>query len=444
MKSRAKCFEELRAYVEELPVVDCHEHAGVMAKVEDVLEAVSYGYFGADLIASSSEADMMTIRNRKLSVEERWPVFERAYKRARFTGYAAAQHMALERWFGEKQFTLESVKRMQASIPDWSDPKVYCAVYDDARIVARIADSHPPIKDVVAGTFRPLPGQRIAVTMPYLHSITTRADIAPLEGALNRTITSLDEYLVAVRELFAAHKRIGAVALKDQSAYLRSLAYGCPVRAEAEAVFNRIIADPRYRAEYDPCDNPLSDFLMHEFMRMARDLDLPVQLHTGHMAGVRNDVAKANAAGLRSLLETHRDVRFDLFHANWPYSGDILFLVKNYPNVWMDMCWTHIIDPLYARNILMQAVSAVPHGKINGFGSDVGGGQPDVAWAHCRMARDVIAAALAELVDIDYIGLDDAKAIAADWLFHNPNEFFRLGLKSSDYAEKAGARKPKR
>ena len=38
--------------------------------------------------------------------------------------------------------------------------------------------------------------------------------------------------------------------------------------------------------------------------------------------------ADANAAGLANVLMLHRDVRFDLFHANWPYSGEILFLAK--------------------------------------------------------------------------------------------------------------------
>ena len=127
-------------------------------------------------------------------------------------------------------------------------------------------------------------------------------------------------------------------------------------------------------------------------------------------------------------MELHRDVQFDLFHANWPYSGDILFLAKAYPNVAINFCWAYIIDPIYCRNMLMQAVSSVPHGKIHGFGSDVGGDQPDKAWAHCKLAVETIAAALADLVEIDYIGVDDAKAIAADWLFGNPNRFFKLGL----------------
>ena len=162
-------------------------------------------------------------------------------------------------------------------------------------------------------------------------------------------------------------------------------------------------------------------------MRMARDMDLPVQIHTGHMAGLRNDIVKANAIGLTSLIELHPNTRFDLFHANWPYSGELLFMAKNYPNVAIDFCWTNIIDPIYCQNMFKQALSSVPHGKIHGYGSDYGG-SVDRAWAHASIARDNIAIALSDLVDIDYINLDDAKQIARMWLFDNPNEFFRLGL----------------
>ena len=164
-----------------------------------------------------------------------------------------------------------------------------------------------------------------------------------------------------------------------------------------------------------------------KFMRMARDLDLPVQIHTGHMAGIRNDIAKTNAVGLTRLIELHRDVRFDLFHANWPYGGELLYLGKNYPNVALDFCWANIIDPIYCQNLFKQALSAVPHGKIHGYGSDYGG-SADRAWAHAAIARDNIAIALADMVEMEYLGLDEAREVAHAWLFGNANAFFRLGL----------------
>ena len=131
--------------------------------------------------------------------------------------------------------------------------------------------------------------------------------------------------------------------------------------------------------------------------------------------------------GLTGLLELHRDVRFDLFHANWPYSAELLYLGKNFPNVAIDFCWANIIDPVYCQNMFKQALSCVPHGKIHGYGSDYLG-SPEYAWAHASIARDNIAIALSDMVEMEYLDLDEAREVARAWLFGNANEFFRLGL----------------
>ncbi len=245
--------------------------------------------------------------------------------------------------------------------------------------------------------------------------------------SVDKTVTSLDEYLDVCKEIFGGYKQFGAVAFKDQSAYTRSIEYGNPSRAQAEEVFNWFMNDPRRSASYPDGVKDLDDYLFHEFMRMARDMDLPVQIHTGQMAGIRNDIVKTNAVGLRSVIELHPDVRFDIFHANWPYSGELLFMAKNYPNVTIDFCWANIIDPIYCQNMFKQALSSVPHGKIHGYGSDFSG-QADRAWGHALIARDNIAIALSDMVEIEYLSLDEAKQVGYDWLFGNANKFFRLNL----------------
>jgi predicted TIM-barrel fold metal-dependent hydrolase len=261
-----------------------------------------------------------------------------------------------------------------------------------------------------------------------VHAITTYSQVQEVGRVLNRSITCLDEYLETLRAIFTQLKAAGAVAFKDQSAYQRTLAYDNPTRAQAEAPFNWLMEDPRRSLSYPDGVKPLSDYLFHQFMRMARDLDLPVQIHTGHMAGTRNEISKTNAVGLTRLIELHRDTRFDLFHANWPYSGEILFMAKNYPNVAIDFCWAHMVDPFYSQALLRQVIASVPHAKIHGFGSDLGGSTLTQAWAHADLARENIAIALADLVEADYLDLDEAKEIAYDWLFANPNQFFQLGL----------------
>jgi len=440
MKSNAKCFDKLREYLETVPLIDCHDHTPqCWPNYADPIAVVTGGYFSHDLICASSEADFETIQNSSLSLETRWPVLEKAWKRTCHTGYAQVTRLVLKKFYGEQELTLDALKRMQPKLPNIADPKIFEDILSQANIVVRLeniiydnrdAPGWPNlvvagIKGVSDGTAKLPPRSRLVIPLPTFHGVNNYASVQTLATALNKTVTSLDEYIYLCREIFEAYKRFGVVAFKDQSAYQRSLDYGNPTRAEAEQVFNWFMSDPRRSTSYPDGAKPLDDYLFHEFMRMARNMDLPVQLHTGHMAGIRNDITKANAIHLRSVIELHPEVRFDLFHANWPYSSEILYMANNYPNVAIDFCWANIIDPVYCQNMFKQILSSVPHGKIHGFGSDFAG-QVDRAWAHASIARDNIAIALSDMVEMEYLSLSDAEQVAYDWLFANPNIFFRL------------------
>jgi hypothetical protein len=85
-----------------------------------------------------------------------------------------------------------------------------------------------------------------------------------------------------------------------------------------------------------------------------------------------------------------------------------------------------MIDPLYTIELLQRAVVAVPHVKIHGFGGDHAD-TPEYSAAHLTLAREAIAAALTGLVDMRWLSERDAVGVAADWLYNNPNAFFRLG-----------------
>jgi hypothetical protein len=144
------------------------------------------------------------------------------------------------------------------------------------------------------------------------------------------------------------------------------------------------------------------------------------------MAGIRNDIAKTNAANFIPVMELHSDVRFDLFHGNWPYMDEFLFIGKNYPNAYLDLCWVQSIDPIYAVELMKRAVVTVPHKKLMAFGGDCG--CPEATIGHLIMARDNVACALSDMMDNGWINMREAMEIATDWFFNNPNEFFKLGF----------------
>jgi hypothetical protein len=99
-------------------------------------------------------------------------------------------------------------------------------------------------------------------------------------------------------------------------------------------------------------------------------------------------------------------------------------LAKNFPNVFIDMCWGHVISPEASRRALVEWLDTVPANKISAFGGDYG--FVDGVYGHQYIARRNVAAALAVKVDDGSMSLTRATEIAT-WVFvDNPGRLFGL------------------
>ena len=434
LKSNTNSYEEIRTYLDKVPVIETHEHyIGVVKPVEDILGFIlDDPYYAADFLSAAfrmeKKASSIFTKGEKLTFTERLNIFREIYKKSNKTAYARGIQTGLKECWGIEEInnaeTLKELKRKFQS----RDQAFYKQMMEKFGIKAKVVDIYDVdafIKIVEGETKDYSKYCRFSFPLPTFHKIHNKADILRLDKYLDRTITCLDDYLESFENFLKKCIGFGIVCMKDQSAYRRTIAYSNPSREDAEKVFNDIISNPR-DVFGDDRASALDDWLFHHFMRLAAKYDLPVQIHTGHMGGIRNDIVKANAVNLTPVLELHQDVRFDLFHGNWPYMDEYLFLGKNYPNVWLNLCWVQSIDPLYCIELMKRAVMTVPHSKLFAFGGDTW----QIEWAvgYLVMARDNAACALSELVHSGWIDMNEAKEIAADWFFNNPNEFFRLGF----------------
>lgn len=436
MSEHNALFDRLYESIQTIPVIDCHEHMqGPAARTpyKEPIAALIPGYVFSDLQAAAfgvPDRELTRLQDHEVSTDEKWPLFQRLWRATEHTAYAQVTKWVLKTVYGEPELTRDALERVAAQL-EGRDETAYFHTLDEAGIKVMIVDVLEWLQE---GFQAFLDGKKtfperwkLMISLPGMHPTNLTAKTIAYYGSLvDRHITSLDEYLETIYVIFERCVERGVIGIKDQSAYERPIGYDLIPQADAERLFNRVLGDPRNSLGW-PEGKPLNDFLFHQFMRFARDLNLPVQLHTGHMAGIRNRVDKTNAAQLASVLELHREVRFDLFHGNWPYLGDLLFLGKNYPNVSLDLCWLHIIDPDYAVELLARATLTLPHSKIHGFGGDYGD-VPEFAAGHLAIARRNIARALTRLIEGGWIDEKQALTLAAGWLFNNPNRFFSLGF----------------
>ena len=374
-------YQNLCDTISKFPVVDCHEHMLGPAYFEPYKEPIAFimqehFYFTHDLISASfviPQRDLNRLMDDEVRTEEKWPQFERLWKAAEHTAYARVTKTVLNQYFGVVEMNLCSLEKIASQLGNRT-ANSYLNTLEKARIRVLITDMLGRLPDGLGsflnGRFTFPDNWFPVIPLPVFHPTYFGYEtVEEISGCADISITSLPDFLEAVFQVFERYKALGCVAIKDQSAYRRAIDFDLVTLDEAEKQFNRVLNDPRSSLGW-PEGKVLNDFLFHQYMHFARELDLPVQIHTGHMSGNYDRVDKGNAALFSPMLELYKGVRFDLFHGNWPNMGDILFLAKNYPNVSLNLCWLHMIDPLYALQMMERAVMTLPHSKMHGFGGD--------------------------------------------------------------------------
>lgn len=154
------------------------------------------------------------------------------------------------------------------------------------------------------------------------------------ESGFSARPQALDEYLQkVVTATLERHQRQGAVAEKFEAAYLRSLRFANPTKAEAERVYARfqteIALEPDYRV--------LQDYLFHYIAAECGRLGMAVHLHAAAGAGGYFGVAGANPLQLEPVLNDPalRKTNFVMIHGGWPFTRETTALLQK-PNAYVD------------------------------------------------------------------------------------------------------------
>ncbi len=427
-------YLELREYLDTVPVIETHEHYTSNTERYSDCFPLLLGYVKSDLHIAAGlggERVIEYLADPKIPFRKRWECFEGLYAKCRHTAYARGMERGLTLCWGIKEISYSSLCELNERLEE-RDNDFFCRTMERFHIKIHVADIFESrFFAIMEGTDRDYTEiSRFAFPLPAFHRLYQYESIRYVEELTGKVLPTLEDYAAAVEELIEKAHAWGAVCIKDQSAYFRPIDYGQPTFHQAESVYNRLVSHPGETVGFRE-GRDLDDWLFSRFLRKAGELDMPVQIHTGlpdrvglYEDRVGSDIRAANAALLIPTMERYRNVRFDLFHTNWPYMDEALYLGKNTPNAWIDMCWTHSIDPLYAVAFLKRAVMTIPSSRILGFGGDSFVMENDIGYLD--LAKDNTAEALAELADDGWLSLADAKELAADFFYRNPKDFFRI------------------
>ena len=436
--------ERIKAEVEGISLVDTHEHIMLEAERNECAVDFSYlfaHYNSSDLISAGLSPRMMEAirlpmypvrveiyKRRKvrriipeperldMSLDERWQAMEPFWDMIRNTAYAKQTLITIRDIFGIDDLNRNTYRQLSEAIAKSRKPDWYRHVMrEKANIAVSIVDwqSTDLQPDIFVPTMR----------LDHFVGVLSRADLGILEGESGITIHSLDDLVKAMRTALEGYVARGAVAVKSALAYNRVLKYDKVSRHEAEIAFNRIASHLGEGLAWLEA-KPLQDYMMHQVIRAAIEVGLPIQIHTGLQEGNENIITNADPTHLVNLFIEYKEAKFDLFHGGYPYIHEWATLAKYFANVTADITWLPIISPEMARRLLHELIETVPGNKIMAFGGD--SMTVEMAYGHAVMARQVVARVLSEKVDEGYLSEDEAVALARRMLRDNPASLYKL------------------
>jgi predicted TIM-barrel fold metal-dependent hydrolase len=406
----SKTEQGLMKAFEEFEVIDAHEHLPPehvrTGQRVDVFTLFSH-YTSCDLITAGmkpGDRDALYDANRPL--DYRWGLLRPFLEHIRYGSYARPAFIAAKEFYGFDDINDDTYRPLSEEMQRQNTPGIYRRILrDKCRI--RHALTQAQRTDYDDDLLLPL--------MPifYYSDVFTWQEILSRAHELGERVATLDDYILVAERGVVKWKSEGAVGIK-----MISWPYGEPDRAQALSAFEDLRRGAQQKLEGF---HPLRAYVVEQMLHMAVEHDLVVAVH----AGVWEDFRKMSSSHMIPIVMRNPKTRFDLYHMGVPEVRATGNIGKNFPNVWLNLCWTHIVSPVMTRSGLDEYMDMVPVNKLIAFGGDYN--KPvEKVYGHLVMTRENIAMVLGRRVDAGLMTEGQAIAVARKWFFDNPMELYGL------------------
>lgn len=240
---------------------------------------------------------------------------------------------------------------------------------------------------------------------------------------------ALDTYLksVVTAEL-EKQKQQGAVAIKFEAAYLRSLQFEPATREDAAATYAKYVREGTPPiADY----SRLQDFIFRYIAAEAGRLGLPVHIHTGAGCGTYFSLYGAEPIRLESVFNDAalRKTKFVMLHGgSGPFTREIGYLLMK-PNVYADFSeQTWMTSGRALSAVIRDWLEWYPERVL--FGTDLYPGKDEydweeIGWQATENARVALATALTGMMQDGEISRERAGELARMVLHDNAERLYK-------------------
>ena len=430
-----KLYQDIRTAVDSIKVFDTHEHLIYESEWKDRkidFYNIFLVYVEGDLLSSGlSLDDSEKLVSPEIDLKEKWKIFYPYWDLAKNTNYSKSAMIILEDLFSQKTVDYDTTVKVTGQLIKAKDTDYFNKILKEKAGIEYILNDLDPLEQLSGiNQFEPdynyfLPILR--VDKPVM--ISSQSELEKMEKESDTSIYSFTDYLKYIDTLF--EKRLDSIyGIKIGIAYSRDINIFNVSRYDAEKSFGKLLNLKKYGwhrvTDIDKVSiedlRPFQDYMFHYFIKKAVAQDLPVQIHTGVLAGVENDISNADPTKLVDIILKYKNARFDLFHTGYPYSDELLCIVKAAQNCYFNLCWMPYISRTLYKNILDLAIELIPSHKIFGFGGD--SMYVEASYAALKVARQIISEVLYGKVKSGYFCFEEAVEFAQRILSDNPKRLY--------------------
>jgi uncharacterized protein len=406
-------YQHLLEQIDRIPIIDNHSHPGY---------------------PNDSDVDAMalppneSIPFRLRASNPEWVEADKALFGYPYDDYSPAhvrwldqKKAGLEKTYGNEYFShildevgIQYVVANRVAMPAYLDPARFRWVF--------FVDSFLfPLNNRRFIALNPDEAVYIPLQEKVLHRYMKQAGITGLPATLSG-------YEAFIRRIVEENKKRGALGMKFEAAYFRSLHFSDPPRARALSIYEK------YRSGGVPSAEEyrvFQDYIFRYLIAQAGREHLTVHFHTAVGVGDYFNLTTGNVMNLENVLRDprYRDVTFVLLHGGYPLEREAIWLAA-LPNVYLDSSLMELyMYPWQFRRSLREWLELYPD-KIM-FGSDAfpfggGLGAEEVYWLAVQSVRTALAADLADMVSEGEVSEAQALELARGYLHDNAARLYGL------------------
>lgn len=424
--------KEVFAKVFETQLIDTHEHlieekgrfTGTSHKRVpcDDWALILNHYLNSDMItAGMPKKDYDDFFSPDVDPIQKWQLLKPYWLAVKNTGYGQAVCISMRELYGVDELSAKTVRKAQDGYEKLRRPGFYKKVLNDMANIESCQVNSLEGTPFMESDMPDFLMQDISIVGMFSLSRSKQ-----FSGPTGIKVSDISDWYRVIDWWFDKYSTY-AVAVKSQNAYARDIDYEKASAKKAGAAFKRNLVGARLS---DAEKKNLEDHLFWYAVEKATEHNLPIKLHTGYYAG-QNSMPLSrlidNAGSATALCKIAPNAKFVFMHICYPYYEELISVVKQWTNAYVDMCWSWIINPVAAKDFLKKYLVTAPANKILTFGADYIPVEPVLG--HAVIARRGIALALSELVEEGWMNLDNALELTDPIMHGNARRIFRLNEK---------------